>query len=229
MAKRTLLDWAKSKRDYGKASEAAYEEVKELFEEEPESFDGHLLASIYVDEIVRNVSVDLMKSGQYDSPEQLDKHLREFIRKQSMPQAFLEILDAQLSSSLQKFSSQLATLAEIAEITRTEGVKEPRRLDPELSSSNGSYDAPDILPLANDNVELTCVPNDEKVLDADRLQQEFSELVDIRFPLEITTNDLIFMVDYNGAFYFYGSYVENLDSTAADLSDRLERCLIEDS
>ena len=78
-------------------------------------------------------------------------------------------------------------------------------------------------------MELTCVPNDEKVLDADLLQPEFSELVDIRFPLKITTNDLIFMVDYNGAFYFYGSYVENLDSTAADLSDRLERCLIEDS
>ena len=51
-------------------------------------------------------------------------------------------------------------------------------------------------------MELTCVPNDEKVLDADLLQQEFSELVDIRFPLKITTNDLIFMVDYNGAFYF---------------------------
>ena len=77
-------------------------------------------------------------------------------------------------------------------------------------------------------MELTCVPNDEKVIDAGLLQKE-SGLVDIRFPLEITTNDLICMVDYNGAFYFYGSYAESLDSTVANLSDRLERCLIEDS
>ena len=229
MAKRTHLDSAKSKRDYSKASDAAYEEVKELFEEEPESFDGHLLASIYVDEIVRNVSVDLMKSGQYDSREKLDKHLRAFVRKQSMPPTFLGILDEQLSASLQKFSSQLETLAEIAERTRTEGVKELRRMGPGPDSFNGSYDSPYILPLANGNVELTCIPHDEKVLDADLLQQEFSELSDVRFPLEITVNELIFMVDYNGAFYFYGPSMEELDSTAAILSARLERCLIEDS
>ena len=229
MAKRTSLDVAKSKHDYGKASNAAYEEVKKLFEEEPESFGGHLLVSIYVDEIVRNVSVDLMKSGQYDSPEQLDNHLRKFIRKQSMPPGFLSVVDAHLSSSLKKFSSQLGTLKEIAEITRNEGVIPPKRVGPQANSSNGSYDAPEILLLANGNVELTCVPNDENILDANLLQQEFIGLVEIKFPLEITVSDLIFMVDYNGAFYFYGPYEENLDDTASDLSDRLERCLIEDS
>ena len=229
MAKRTSLDVAKSKHDYGKASNAAYEEVKKLFEEEPDFFGGHLLVSIYVDEIVRNVSVDLMKSGIYDSPEQLANHLRQFIRKQSMPPGFLSVVDAHLSSSLQKFSSQLGTLKDIAEITRDEGVMPPKTMSPPTDRSNGSYDAPEILPLANRNVELTCVPHDEKVLDANLLQQEFSVLDEIRFPWEITVNGLLFMVDYNGAFYFYGPYEEILDDTAGDLSDQLERCLVEAS
>jgi hypothetical protein len=231
MAERPSLDWAKSKGDYKNAANAAYEELRELFEEEPESFNSHLLTGIYVDEIVRNVSVDLMQSGGYSSPAQLGVYLREFIKNQDAPQQLLDVVDMQLTSSLQKFSKQLTTLSEIAEIIAVEGHKEPSRLPVAGLDFHVIYNEPECRDLANGNVELACVPNAPMILDPDLLSQEFNELSDVSLPLEIHINGLTFMVDYNGGFYSYESEVSLniLENVAAALSHRLARCLIQDS
>jgi len=234
MSGRSSLDRAKSKRQYMEAAEAACNDILTLSQEESGSLEGHILLKVYTDEIVRSLVIDLMQSGGYESRSQLNEYLSKFLDGQSFPSELRSLVKTELSSSLEKFKSQLEAMRETTKVRREGGFREVIKAYEEIDTNQAfpfelqnSYEL-ETYPLENGNVELTANLNQPMTLDPHKLKGEFGGQITQGFPFEIDISGYTFMVDYDASYFYYGKKDEGLPGAAETLSMRLAACLIVD-